>query len=104
MREEPITAVHVWLVEERGARAWFPNGTVRTWTRNHALACRKAREWNPAYNRGVRFKVTHVRTEVPPDGMLLVEKNPANVAWKVVAIYGEMGALAGENKRRRDDG
>lgn len=101
MNEEPISTIHVWLVEERGARMWFPAGTVRTWTRNHALACRKAREGTPAYNQGVRFKVTHARTEVPPDGMLLVEKNPANVSWKVVDVYGELAALARENKRRR---
>lgn len=101
MIEEPITTVHVWLVEERGARAWFPAGTVRTWTRNHALACRKAREGTPAYNRGTRFKVTHVRTEAPPDGMLLVESNPSGVSWKVPDAYGEMRALARENKRMR---
>jgi len=101
MKAEPITHVHVWLVEERGDRHWFPSHTVRTWTRNHSLACRKAREGTPAYNRGVRFKVTHVRVETLPDGLLLVEKNESGVAWKVVDTYGEMRALARENKVHR---
>lgn len=103
MNEEPISIIHIWLVEEWGRSGWYPNGTVQTWTRNHSLACRKAREGTPAYNRGVRFKVTHVRTELPPDGMLLVEKNPGNVSWKVPDTYGELKTLARENKRRRQN-
>ena len=102
----PITQVHVWNVYDWHAGRWRRCSEVRTWTRNHALACRKAKEGTPAFRRS-RFKVVLSRVSISPDdipeGMLLDPrpKTKGTSSWIVPDVYGEYRALARENARAR---
>lgn len=98
----PILRIHRWQVEEWQNGDWAPSFTVQTWTFDHPLACRKARESAPALRKS-RFKVTRIAVEDCDLQMMLsplaVLKSPP--PWLVPDLYGEYFQLALENRRAR---
>lgn len=100
----PILRVHHWQVWEWKDGGWVKTHLVQTWTRNHGLACRKARDGTPVLLT-IRFKVTYLRRdECSSLEMSLLARTvakPGDASWQVADIYGEYRQLAAENKRAR---
>jgi len=100
----PIRFAHIWRVYDWHSGGWRDTGTVQTWTRNHALACRKAKEGTPAL-RSQRFKVVHAgREDVGGLTMRLARLTVRGKdwpAWRVEDTYSEYAALVRENRRER---
>ena len=104
MESISIRIAYVWRVFDWSGGRWCRAETVQTWTRDHALACQKARVSCPArVSRpgnpiASKFKVEFEREDdISALGMTLSRSTVVGKdwpAWRCVDLFGEFDRLS----------